>query len=701
MKVPEEFEDTGYHDMFISLINSSDLIIRATLTPESKSEEIEFNGYQSFKSFSADNKLFFERGKKDIITIINHKPSKFEKLVFISSKLNEAKQALNRLTQSDGKYKHEGFRFMNLMEQEAEAKTLTENDIQEYYQLMHKSGSEFINYLTTIQASIQNSSDGDFSSPDPLSGSPPRSSKNDPLAFFEFYFVLAGISDLYELIVIEPYEPDQQITNENDQSQEISDSSHDTSPDLFDEPFEKILQARINEEFYKTLKYIDERVDRSANEAEITLFLKKLLFRIKFINNNLHRDLDEDEKEICGNALKAIIRYIFKKHEPFTQEFRTESFFSKIVGVTQQLPMIEKPERLDNFESKADDYSIINLTPRITQEIPKKIVEMYYKQYNPEDYIVVDLTSNFERKHSEEIKRTAPEPPRLFYDIYGLVEDDNMIGLMMMPMPAKLSISQTQLTLFNNLLTDKGFEHIDFSKRTFQTISFEYFNYDYIPEVLHKGVMPFLYYYRKGFFTGYKLLRANKQEENSKRNLRYINEVTSPPPISDFKDSAIYVYWRDMGLKQGRLYSIWQTILENPDEFAGLIKNEKIRQEQPSDRRTISATRKIIEDSFDEMGSKGQKGWQYAFRTENDFKKFVSLLEKYFMLESYELPEETLLTRPKTKTQIAQAIHRIYKELGEELKSDTEFFKIIRYLKVFNESEDAEIYKSITRSSGF
>ena len=121
-----------------------------------------------------------------------------------------------------------------------------------------------------------------------------------------------------------------------------------------------------------------------------------------------------------------------------------------------------------------------------------------------------------------------------------------------------------------------------------------------------------------------------------------------------------------------------------------LIKNEDAPQ------LPVSKTKKMIADELEIMDK--NKGWAYAFKTESDYNSFVDLLTCYFEFKEFTLPSTTIKLTRDCKTKLAKTLRPIHKELSEKaLKSDTDFFKIVRILSHFENLNDDEIYKTITR----
>lgn len=112
----------------------------------------------------------------------------------------------------------------------------------------------------------------------------------------------------------------------------------------------------------------------------------------------------------------------------------------------------------------------------------------------------------------------------------------------------------------------------------------------------------------------------------------------------------------------------------------------------------VSQTKKIILKEIESIDK--NKGWGYAFVNEKDLNIFVYLLTSYFEYKHFALPQNIIILKKDCKTRFAKLLRPIHKELSNEnkkLKSDVEFFQIIKVLNHFKEMSDEEIYQAITR----
>ena len=83
------------------------------------------------------------------------------------------------------------------------------------------------------------------------------------------------------------------------------------------------------------------------------------------------------------------------------------------------------------------------------------------------------------------------------------------------------------------------------------------------------------------------------------------------------------------------------------------------------------------------------KGWKYAFRSESDFECICTLIVSYLEDRPYELPQQPIRLRKRTKTRTAMILGEIHKDLSErQFSTDEEFLNIVRCIKDFEESPD-------------
>lgn len=104
-----------------------------------------------------------------------------------------------------------------------------------------------------------------------------------------------------------------------------------------------------------------------------------------------------------------------------------------------------------------------------------------------------------------------------------------------------------------------------------------------------------------------------------------------------------------------------------------------------------SKTKNLIEHQFEKIK-------ESVFTSDDDYNSFLDLLTNFFEYKPYIIPEKKIKLKRDSKTRVASVFNPIHKELSEKtLKSDSDYFKILRVLNVFSKASDIDIYKAITR----
>ena len=106
-----------------------------------------------------------------------------------------------------------------------------------------------------------------------------------------------------------------------------------------------------------------------------------------------------------------------------------------------------------------------------------------------------------------------------------------------------------------------------------------------------------------------------------------------------------------------------------------------------------SKTKSMIRQEFEQMD---KNGYLYAFQNEVDFNVFLNLISDFFEYKQYILPTNTFILKRNCKTKLAKILGEIHRNLSEKpLKSDLEFFKIVKTLGHFK--EETNLYKVLSR----
>jgi hypothetical protein len=177
--------------------------------------------------------------------------------------------------------------------------------------------------------------------------------------------------------------------------------------------------------------------------------------------------------------------------------------------------------------------------------------------------------------------------------------------------------------------------------------------------------------------------------------------------FKQFCDSNDINGWRRKELEDWIRYNIKfryrgeenKFIIESTDEILPTSSIQAPEQKGlKSERKApeIGRTRQFI---IDEIGMIDKnKGWGFAFANELDYHLFLDLLTCYFEYKPYSIPNSIIKLKRGCKTRFAKVLNPIHVEFSETpLKSDLEFFKILRILNHFERMTDFEIYKAINR----
>jgi hypothetical protein len=108
-------------------------------------------------------------------------------------------------------------------------------------------------------------------------------------------------------------------------------------------------------------------------------------------------------------------------------------------------------------------------------------------------------------------------------------------------------------------------------------------------------------------------------------------------------------------------------------------------------------TKKIINEEFEKMDI---KGWEYAFKTKEEYNLFADILTCFFQQKDYNVPKTPIKLKGRCKTKLAAALGKIHSLLGfvDKFTSDIEYFKIIKSLNHYSNISNDELYRSLTRN---
>ncbi|MDX8339069.1 hypothetical protein SLH46_07730 [Draconibacterium sp. IB214405] len=91
------------------------------------------------------------------------------------------------------------------------------------------------------------------------------------------------------------------------------------------------------------------------------------------------------------------------------------------------------------------------------------------------------------------------------------------------------------------------------------------------------------------------------------------------------------------------------------------------------------------------------KSENHGFKSEKGFIAFCTLLNDFFENKKPVIPSQVIEIQGGVKGKIAHSLKEIYSDCGmNKLRSNNEFFNVVRVLSVFKEHTNLHIYKSMT-----
>lgn len=143
------------------------------------------------------------------------------------------------------------------------------------------------------------------------------------------------------------------------------------------------------------------------------------------------------------------------------------------------------------------------------------------------------------------------------------------------------------------------------------------------------------------------------------------------------------------------LIGSFEIIIKSLNEITPVKTEEVSKSNQSKEQRENSRTKDLIKQELEKIDV---HGWKYSFMSEEDYNIFLDLLTDYFEHRNYDLSITKIRLCKSSKTRFAKALRPIHTKLsGNSLKSELNFFEVIRVIDQFKELSNDEIYKAITR----
>lgn len=124
------------------------------------------------------------------------------------------------------------------------------------------------------------------------------------------------------------------------------------------------------------------------------------------------------------------------------------------------------------------------------------------------------------------------------------------------------------------------------------------------------------------------------------------------------------------------------------------LESTQLSKQPAKNKKPQNEIESLIHQHFENMH---EKGWSYAFITKEDYNYFVDLLSKDLHNEEYKLPSTEITLKRRTKTGIGRVLGELHKYKGEKLRTDENFFNLIRILEPFKDESNQGLEKILTR----
>ncbi len=302
---------------------------------EQSQPEIRFNLSSSLEKYRLALTNSFSNSCDDIEASIDEIYNKLEKLNLLSRYIIEVDVLQSMLGKEGTQYRHIYFSFSNLSEGEFASDVMDESQFQEYYYWMDlfiQKARSFLHYLKhTVEITRQN----EFPIPSRMLPNPNASSLENPLASFDFLLTKNGISILrYRFIPSqddEYYYPDVSY-DKLTEIKTIADRDPETGE--WDERKVQFKDELFNwcfKEYNISKQFIDERILKAVNRAEITLFIEVLISRLKYLREITSKNKEAKKYVDLPGPIDALIRFLFEKYPSFCPSYKDDLVITSVL----------------------------------------------------------------------------------------------------------------------------------------------------------------------------------------------------------------------------------------------------------------------------------------------------------------------------------------------------------------------------------
>jgi hypothetical protein len=379
---PIKYDDRFGDNMcdFLSLVNSASATYKISKigsnTNMANDSEIRFNFNLSIAHYSASLNSNYKNSISELESTLSETYNKFDKLFFIVKLLAEL-ESFNRLLikATDGLYSHKLFEFYNLSEDEKE-KVYTETDFQEYYKWMDRYLKKMHSFVINIKEITEKTNQSDFVLPQSLLTDQNTSTKKNPLEYFEYLFNRQGLIQLKQDFIPSEEDCDLEGIYYDSKTETIYQQYVEKDNTEWEKPinnFNNFYHRRLFLEYQISCKHIDTYISSLRDEASITLFIKVIICKLKYLLSSI--DINEEAKKYDSSKkpIDALILFFYKKYALFFTEnmideiVKNDSIDNDISKIPQQTSLFTPENQTTTFKWKSQQE--IPLSTTLHQEL--------------------------------------------------------------------------------------------------------------------------------------------------------------------------------------------------------------------------------------------------------------------------------------------------------------------------------------------
>jgi len=381
---PIKYDDRFGDNMrdFLSLVNSASATYKSSKTGTdinmSDDYKIRFNSTIMSGNYRVSLNTNYNNSISDLESTLSETYHKFDKLFFIVKLLAEL-ESFNRLLikATDGQYSHKLFEFYNLSEDEKEKEIVfTEIDFQDYYKWMDRYLKKMLSFLMNLKDIIEKTNQSDFLIPQSILLDQNKSTKKNPLEYFEYLFNRQGLIQLKQDFIPSADDCDLQEIYYDSKTETIYQIYLEKDESVWEKPistFKYFYHKRLYLEYQISCKHIDTYICSLKDEASITLFIKVIICRLKYLLSSI--DINEDAKKYDSSKkpIDALILFFYKKYALFFTEdmideiVKNDSVENDISKIPQQTSLFTPENQTTTFKWKSQQE--IPLSTTLHQEL--------------------------------------------------------------------------------------------------------------------------------------------------------------------------------------------------------------------------------------------------------------------------------------------------------------------------------------------